>query len=777
MFPEDSGSDTTLLIEAVKSKNVAVVKYLLSIPGINVNCTDADYRSPLHHALFGEDETIFNLLINDNKTLKINMSKIIYDIHDNRNQAAHVYRFRRLLNMQSIDIQSAHPYPSEHGSPLVGTPIEVSIQYNRDSIDVTKEMLEHATTPKYVKRQALLKALQYKNFPIFLELLSTLENNFKLRRVLRRCIDGLYTQHNITIHEREIILHLIMNINIDLKLNTIYKKNKTLLMHICESGRDVSQFVRSLEAKLPFKTFMNILNYKNKEGNNALMCGLKNNDSHIDTFLQYAEIDLKCTNKKGNNALMLAVQKQVNLQTIDAFLKKEVIDINAQNNNGFTALMMATKNDDLPTVQRLLQIPSIDIWIQNERGDDAFCISMKDYRETSHCAHYFLQRKEKMYTKISLNKAFRICVNGDSLQRLWPLMNIFLKMEDIDLNSPNQSGLPPIFCFVNTKNHLRNLTCLSSLIKHPKLNINMKAPAYNERTALLHACKEGYYLSLYELLESSSIDVFAHDSNGKTAMDYCILNLNELFLKQTPNNEHRKKVVKKMFEHKEITCLTRCYVLLKKRIQIQLALRCLTEIELHSPLPRLPLDIQKIIGRFLMEKPSHTIKRIFAEMDAYPPIKRLVRTNRYSHHSEYMPWMYNSDEEVEDDADAIPIPKYCNKIIQCDVEKLVRKEQNVIPAIQDIQAVSDIPVNTYEYIQSPMAIVDKLDGEEDFIIPPYPVPKRSVPVNYIANEYEIDIDEYIIPPIPVPKRVSHQELPEVEDDEDDEEEVLIDDGV
>jgi hypothetical protein len=182
--------------------------------------------------------------------------------------------------------------------------------------------------------------------------------------------------------------------------------------------------------------------------------------------------------------------------------------------------------------------------------------------------------KHQLYTKDTLNQGLRryICYGyretAFSEELLCEIISQLLVLPGIDVNGVSPTGYTCLHTIASCCHDIRENSFLLFL-KRKELHVNALDP--DGRTALMIACKKGHPHKVRDLLFSVKTDVHIKDKDGKTAYD--------------------------------LTTDERCKTLIRQRIQTQLELRAITEIELFHPTLRMfPLDIQRIIGRMLAEK-------------------------------------------------------------------------------------------------------------------------------------------------------------------------------
>lgn len=240
-----------------------------------------------------------------------------------------------------------------------------------------------------------------------------------------------------------------------------------------------------------------------------------------------AHYTLKKINEKSDQQLFhwFSATKNNNLKLIEDLINK--VNINALNPDtewlgiqdsplkGATALILAAVHGHENLVKRLLEVPGINVNIQEKFGKTAL-----------------IRAASRGYENI---------------------VKLLLNTSEIDVNIKDADGVNALMCAIAVEHE--NIVRL--LLQNPKININSKDN--NGWTALMAAADLGYANITKLLLDMPGIDINAQDNDGKTArvhaeeaehaeimklIDDCIINLhNKAFNAITLNNVETLKSV------------------------------------------------------------------------------------------------------------------------------------------------------------------------------------------------------------------------------------------
>merc|ERR1711923_259875 len=89
----------------------------------------------------------------------------------------------------------------------------------------------------------------------------------------------------------------------------------------------------------------------------------------VQMLLRYKGIKIDKSNHNGDTALMCAANEMKT--DIVKLLVENNCDVNIKNSDGYTALMCAADKGDVQIVQTLLSSPTIDINLEDSKGNNA----------------------------------------------------------------------------------------------------------------------------------------------------------------------------------------------------------------------------------------------------------------------------------------------------------------------------------------------------------------------------------------------------------------------
>jgi ankyrin repeat protein len=165
------------------------------------------------------------------------------------------------------------------------------------------------------------------------------------------------------------LLNRFPNIDVNLTNN----QGRTALMFAC--SHPFYDGIIDYLLSLPNIDYM----HSNNEGNTALMMACKDAGNKVDRLLQQNQIfaGINNTNNVGNTGLMIACLAG-NRLSVDRLLQVPDINVNHPNNEGNTALMLACEADNHEIVHQLLQVPGIDINHPNNNNETALMIATRN---------------------------------------------------------------------------------------------------------------------------------------------------------------------------------------------------------------------------------------------------------------------------------------------------------------------------------------------------------------------------------------------------------------
>jgi hypothetical protein len=188
----------------------------------------------------------------------------------------------------------------------------------------------------------------------------------------------------------------------------------------------------------------------------------------------------------------------------------------------------------------------------------------------------------------------------------------FLECQGIDISHISKQGhtFLHIICMCCHDNN--ELPLLLPLMD----SIDINAVDSKGYTALMYASEKGHIRKISQLMNSMKLDVYIRNKDGKTALD--------------------------------LTTGDECKQLIQNRIQNLHELRSLTEMDIFCLHVRpLPVDVQRIIARMLLEKTGPRTPRTSSN------VKKVVRRRVPPPPP---PVEESDEEEMEEDAPVPPMP-------------------------------------------------------------------------------------------------------------------------
>lgn len=177
----------------------------------------------------------------------------------------------------------------------------------------------------------------------------------------------------------------------------------------------------------------------------------------------------------GNTALMCATRNSVDTSVVTFLLQIPEINVNIQNKDGETALMLAAKWCDDKVIEKFLQTSGIDVNAEAKNGTTALAIAAQYGRENN--------------------------------------VKLLLEASDIDINAPGKNGVTALILAAQYGEE--NIVKL--LLQNPDIDVNIKTKS-TYRTALMCAALRGHENVVKLLLQVPGIDVNSKDERGDTAL-------------------------------------------------------------------------------------------------------------------------------------------------------------------------------------------------------------------------------------------------------------------
>ena len=529
----------------------------------------------------------------------------------------HTHIVRVLLERPGIDINlAAYREDGTEG----GTPFKVYHQY----------------TP-------LMYAIKHQNEEIIELFLNRKELNVNQRHIdtgntafIMACEEG-----NITI-----VKLLLSHPNLDINLRN--RANRNALDMAAFYGRDS---IVSLLLQEPTLDYIRL-------GNSLVAASDGDNLNTISILLSYLQTFPKQFLKRAINKAFLSAAKHCHLHLVSRFLT-EGANINVTNKQGQTALILAVAPyhmhwplDDMDkikvqtTLERLLETPHINInKIQHKHnirvnnvceGDNAFIMAARvrnKYAIQSLLLRSDLERFHKnkeghtafivasqfqlrgilklliehnCYTLEDVQIALILCGekrnsdydDDDDDKRGLNIRELLCSIPGVDINYRDKQGRTAFLMYAG-KAYPYSKDILQLFLQRKELDINQTDA--DGHTALMLMCQRRGFGDLANnvqiLLSHPKINLMKQNSKGQTIFDI-LLDLQKQYTTiryVLDSSGKKRKIVKKdkYCKYREIECLLRTH------IQTLEGIKTITEIEIFG-LYAVPVDVQKIIGKFLL---------------------------------------------------------------------------------------------------------------------------------------------------------------------------------
>jgi ankyrin repeat protein len=273
-------------------------------------------------------------------------------------------------------------------------------------------------------------------------------------------------------------------------------------------------------------------------------------------------------------------------QTVDLLLETPGIRVNLldathtdemlnPSSGGNTALMLAVRYGYFAYVKRLLKFPTINVQCKNYENYNACMLAIRH----SEYDIYRLFRKRNLYTLKDIHEGFiRLVGEEYPHEHTYKIIDELMAYPGFDINYKDTRGLTPLL--VNIKMGHYDCEIIVRLLRHPKIDINIEFPHGETHLMRMYSFEEPLIVRL--LLTFPTVNVLQPNSCGQTL---------EVWMKR--HKPYEKPGTKAYHLVKKI---------LNERIQSSIEVRAITEIELFSPMPYLPLELQKYIGTFLLKR-------------------------------------------------------------------------------------------------------------------------------------------------------------------------------
>jgi Ankyrin repeats (3 copies) len=308
-----------------------------------------------------------------------------------------------------------------------------------------------------------------------------------------------------------------------------------------------------------------------------------------------AGANVNVVSKRGRSALMYAVVytpksadeertlPERKRRILDSLFETPGIRVNLQDDaytqeliysstGGNTALMLAVRYGYTECVQRLLDVPGIDVYRKNHEDRDALNLAIL----FSNYAIFQLFRDRGFYTLNDIHEGFISLIDYTyPSEDTYRLMDELMKYPGFDVNYSGFRG-SPVLHSISDGEYV--WTTILKLLRHPKIDVNVPFP--DGETALIRACYFPEPQMVRLLLTSPTADVLKPTKRGRNLWSW-IRNFRSV------NTDRPYRT---------------CCKLIKRRIQSSIEVRAITEIGLFSPLPYLPAELQTHIGGYLLKR-------------------------------------------------------------------------------------------------------------------------------------------------------------------------------
>ena len=214
----------------------------------------------------------------------------------------------------------------------------------------------------------------------------------------------------------------------------------------------------------------------------------------------------------GETPLMVAAVN-CHLSVIERLLEVPEIDVNKQNISGNSALMLATDREGAgytAVVQRLLQVPGINVNLPNKDGMTALIRA---------AANGNLSLVERLLQAQNIN------VNHQNLAVITAAYNghtavveRLLQVPGINVNAQDQGGYTALIFAVQNG----HIAVVERLLQVPGINVNFKNKG--GYTALMGAAEDGNVAIVELLLQIPGINVNLQNQSGETALMWAAQN-------------------------------------------------------------------------------------------------------------------------------------------------------------------------------------------------------------------------------------------------------------
>ncbi|KAJ5115590.1 hypothetical protein N7526_011471 [Penicillium atrosanguineum] len=481
---------SSALLWGVLNGNADFVKKMLCEYQADVNTTDDKSRTPIFHALRGQNKRIIGMLLSDQRT-DINWQ-------DSHKQTPLVYAMARNLLSEDSLLLDFKPC------------LKKTDQKKRSAIWYAVAHSQEGLVKVLLERGSVIRTSDYRNIsPIGLAIA---QKSAEVTRMLlhhlepdtRKC---LLEDDNVRDHllRRAVKagLHDIIALLVThgANPNTINRDGQTLLHQAAESGhREVLRQLLTYE-----QTSIDARDARDRFGRTAFHIAAEHGQKSITSLLlSSSAVDINALDNNGATALCLAVQtghKAIALQ----ILAEDHVDVNVKGQDGRTALHSAAKMENVPILAVLLDNHDLD---PNIRDDQEWTPLTYAASSGKSCMVELLLARRDIQVNVQQAPPLFHATREGHLE----VVRRLLRLDTIDINQ--QFWDISALCVASEMGHLEITRLLLEHTTPPDVNLK----TYMGDTALSLAACNGHVAIIDLLLKEKGLDVTASDKLGETAL-------------------------------------------------------------------------------------------------------------------------------------------------------------------------------------------------------------------------------------------------------------------
>ena len=327
------------LIEAYKSRDIDKFCELIE-SGANVNCLNEDKKSLISIIItedyYNDSVKFFDKLIESNVYLgQIGIEKGLLSLSAELSDS---YYLNKLLKTKNININSLGVYGTERKryGPVIYEMMRKGEKKNVDLILQNNIDLgvsnEWGTPLLNFLITSCLKSFNSKEMKSLFK--NLIDQGYDVNS---RSINGMQILHCLVIYDQNNLLEYLLNMNLNIDLNSRDKIGNTALLYAAELGCN-----KSAKILIEKKANLNIIN---TDGESALLVSARYDNNKIFEMLMNSSSDLTIGNKNKNNVLHLMASNYSSRDNMRKFnkyfkiiLKKHPSMLYDKNINGATPL-------------------------------------------------------------------------------------------------------------------------------------------------------------------------------------------------------------------------------------------------------------------------------------------------------------------------------------------------------------------------------------------------------------------------------------------------------